>query len=96
MHVPYRMCVACRRRATKEELIRVVLVMGRAMWDESGGLPGRGAYVCRSPVCIANAFKTNSLTKALRCQGKDIGLDLLEDRLLTASARGVSDGQARL
>jgi predicted RNA-binding protein YlxR (DUF448 family) len=51
-HVPLRMCVACRKRRPKGELLRVVLTEGGFLLDPTGKLPGRGAYVCPdSPDC---------------------------------------------
>ncbi|WP_234554911.1 YlxR family protein [Thermus caliditerrae] len=51
-HVPIRMCVACRRRRPKGELLRILLTADGFQLDPSGKLPGRGAYVCPdSPEC---------------------------------------------
>ena len=53
-HVPERMCVACRRRRPKRELLRVVLTPEGPVIDPSGKKPGRGAYVCPDqPECWA-------------------------------------------
>ncbi len=45
-HVPVRMCVVCRRRRPKHELLRIVVTPEGFVLDESGKKPGRGAYVC--------------------------------------------------
>ncbi|MFN4070324.1 MAG: YlxR family protein [Thermus caldifontis] len=51
-HVPIRMCVACRRRRPKGELLRILLVPEGFRLDPTGKLPGRGAYVCPdNPEC---------------------------------------------
>jgi len=51
-HVPIRMCVVCRRRRPKRELLRIVRTPEGFILDESGKLPGRGAYVCPdNPAC---------------------------------------------
>lgn len=53
-HVPERMCVACRKRRPKRELLRVVLTPEGPVIDPSGKKPGRGAYVCPDqPECWA-------------------------------------------
>ncbi|WP_276955790.1 YlxR family protein [Allomeiothermus silvanus] len=53
-HVPQRMCVACRARRPKRELLRIVLTEGGPVLDPSGRRPGRGAYVCPdNPECWA-------------------------------------------
>ena len=51
-HIPVRMCVACRERESKHELIR----MGE----------GRGAYVHDNSDCIVTALKKRSFNRALR------------------------------
>ncbi|HEU4742006.1 MAG TPA: YlxR family protein [Meiothermus sp.] len=53
-HVPQRMCVACRTRRPKLELLRIVLTEQGPVIDPSGRRPGRGAYVCPDkPECWA-------------------------------------------
>ncbi|TBH21539.1 YlxR family protein [Thermus thermamylovorans] len=43
---PIRMCVACRKRRPKGELLRFLLTADGFRIDPTGKLPGRGAYVC--------------------------------------------------
>jgi len=51
-HEPVRMCVVCRRRRPKRELLRIVRTPEGFILDDSGKLPGRGAYVCPdNPAC---------------------------------------------
>ena len=45
-HVPIRMCVACRRRRPKGELLRILVTEEGFVIDPSGKRPGRGSYVC--------------------------------------------------
>ncbi|WP_093396071.1 YlxR family protein [Thermodesulforhabdus norvegica] len=64
-HRPVRMCVVCRERRYKDELIRLAVDEdGMVVVDSEGRMPGRGAYVC--PGCVdylkwgktlINAFK---------------------------------------
>lgn len=56
-HVPFRMCVGCRRRREKGEMIRFVQ-------DASGGIlignknaQGRGFYLCLELACLNAARK---------------------------------------
>ncbi|MFN3368102.1 MAG: YlxR family protein [Thermus sp.] len=50
--LPIRMCVACRRRRPKGELLRILLMPEGFRLDPTGKLPGRGAYVCPdNPEC---------------------------------------------
>jgi hypothetical protein len=53
-HIPQRMCVACRERENKSDLLR----LGE----------GRGAYVHDTPDCIVAAIKKRSFDRALRCK----------------------------
>ncbi len=49
----------------KKELIRVVRSPeGTVSLDFKGKLPGRGAYVCPNPACLARARKARALERA--------------------------------
>jgi len=53
----------------KKELIRVVRSPeGAVSLDLKGKLPGRGAYVCPDPACLAKARKSRSLERAFSAQ----------------------------
>ena len=63
--IPMRQCVGCREMKPKKELIRVVRSPeGAVSLDFRGKLPGRGAYVCPDPACLAKARKTKALERA--------------------------------
>ena len=67
--IPQRMCVSCRVRRNKADLIRVVLMPdGQAMIDPSGKKPGRGAYVCRKKDCLAQAVKAHRFDRGLKTE----------------------------
>jgi hypothetical protein len=61
--------VVCRQVKAKRELVRIVHGLdGRIHVDETGKMPGRGAYLCRERSCwekemggarLAHALKTN-------------------------------------
>ncbi len=60
-----RQCVGCREMKPKKELIRVVRSPeGAVSLDFKGKLPGRGAYVCPDPACLAKARKSKALERA--------------------------------
>ena len=65
-HEPERSCVGCRTRARKAELLRVARTPGGVRVDPHGTAPGRGAYVHRDPVCVAEALRKGAFTSALR------------------------------
>ena len=60
-----RQCVGCREMKPKKDLIRVVKSPeGQVSLDFRGKLPGRGAYVCPDPACLARARKSRALERA--------------------------------
>jgi hypothetical protein len=66
-HIPERMCIACRAKRPKRELVRVICsAEGHIIVDETGKRPGRGAYLCRRRECWELALKRASLNRALR------------------------------
>jgi len=65
-HTPERMCVGCRRRAAKPDLLRVVAAGGACVPDPLGRLLGRGAYVHPDPACLALAERRRAWSRALR------------------------------
>lgn len=90
-HIPLRMCVACRARRPKRELLRIVLTQGGPVIDPSGKKPGRGAYICPdSPGCWAEkklrrfaGAEAGSLSQALGAL-----LGPLEDGLTAQKTQG--------
>ncbi|MBL3688819.1 YlxR family protein [Leucobacter chromiireducens] len=77
-----RTCVACRKRAPRTELLRVVVHEGRLCVDDRAVLPGRGAWVHPLAQCLDQAVKRGAFPRALRASGKpDAGP--LENRLKT-------------
>lgn len=70
--IPMRQCVGCREMKPKKELIRVVRSPeGQVSLDFKGKLPGRGAYLCPDPACLARAKKSRALERALSAQLPD-------------------------
>jgi len=66
--VPQRMCVGCGQLKAKKELIRIVRTPEGVIeldTSPSGKRPGRGAYLCRNPECLAKAVKGKRLERAL-------------------------------
>ena len=64
-----RMCIVCRERSDKKELVRVVKNKnGEIFLDKSGKANGRGAYVCKSKECFDKLKKTRALNRAFKCE----------------------------
>jgi len=69
MACPLRTCLGCGNKASKVELVRLVLSDGVLVLDEKGVLPGRGAYCCRNRGCSHRLVKQRKkLAWALRYQ----------------------------
>ena len=67
--IPLRQCLGCREMKPKRELIRVVRSPeGEVSLDFGGKKPGRGAYVCPSPECLARVRKSRALERAFSAQ----------------------------
>ena len=79
---PMRMCVGCRERAPKKELIRVVRTPeGGLLLDARDKAPGRGAYICRKAECLQKARKSRALERMLNITISPEAYDELEDAL---------------
>ncbi len=66
MEKPYRMCMVCRERKPKNELVRIVKNQNGIKIDETGKVDGRGAYICKEGNCCDKLLKTKSLNKTFR------------------------------
>ena len=52
--IPARQCIGCMTSRPKKELVRVVRApSGEIRIDPVGKKPGRGAYLCPDPACLA-------------------------------------------
>ncbi|MBI5561600.1 MAG: YlxR family protein [Deltaproteobacteria bacterium] len=79
-----RTCVGCRRVAAKSGLVRFAAPDGVLKPDIKGRLPGRGAYVCRSEACLAEALrKKDAFARALRRKVSAPPAEELEEALKT-------------
>jgi uncharacterized protein len=67
---PVRTCVGCRRRAAKQDLLRVVAQdLGTGLQvvpDPAGRASGRGAYLHPTTGCLDQAVRRRVFTRALR------------------------------
>ena len=65
---PQRSCVSCRTVRDKNDLLRVVLTPeGNVVYDPTGKLAGRGAYLCPNEECITTELKKAAkLSRGLR------------------------------
>ncbi len=77
--IPLRMCVGCRARSNKQDLIRIVRTPEQEVEvDPTGKRAGRGAYICPSVECLRKAVKSHALERALNVKINAEVLTLLE------------------
>lgn len=73
---PVRQCLGCNEHKEKTELIRVVRAPdGSVSLDFTGKKSGRGAYLCRSVVCLRKVRKSGRLAHSL---GTEIPAEVFE------------------
>ena len=75
-HKPQRMCVACRQSQDKKNLVRLVRTPEGVFVDETGKMPGRGAYLHADPICWESGVN-KFLQKALRTTYREEDLERL-------------------
>jgi predicted RNA-binding protein YlxR (DUF448 family) len=69
------MCVGCRERAAKSDLLRLVVIEGHVVPDPRGRLPGRGASIHPDLGCLELAERRRAFPRAFRLAGPlDLGM----------------------
>jgi len=91
-HKPQRMCVACRQSQDKKTLVRLVRTPEGVFVDETGRLPGRGAYLHADPSCWESGMKKH-LQKALRTTFSEEDLERLGAYLDSMAVDSETDEQ---
>lgn len=61
-----RKCVACRQTNQQNAMLRLARVNGEYMFDEKNKIGGRGAYVCKTNICIQNTIKKKLFNRAFK------------------------------
>lgn len=74
---PVRTCVACRVRAPRSLLLRVVARDGELIPDERAVFPGRGAWVHDTGACVNTGIRRRAFGRALRVTGNLDGQALI-------------------
>ena len=86
--MPIRTCIGCRGKFPKKDLLRFVRdAAGNLQTDLTGGLPGRGAYVCQSQACINITFKSQKINTHLRSNFSRQVIDSFKQELLSLVSR---------
>ncbi len=66
VHVPHRMCVACRSVRPQRALLRLSLDAVGRVTVNARGWAGRTAYACPAPACLEGALRRQALARAFR------------------------------
>ena len=61
-----RMCISCRVRKNKEELLRIVSKNKMPMIDVSQKENTRGMYICNNNECINRLLKSKDISKCVK------------------------------
>ncbi len=81
---PQRMCVSCRERHDKKDLLRIVLTPeGEIKYDPTGRTAGRGSYLCKKEDCVLRELKAHRLSKGLRHNVSDEELETMAKEILS-------------
>lgn len=87
--IPLRMCVGCRARNDKRNLLRVVRTPEQEIiLDPTGKRAGRGAYICPRVECLRKAIKSRALERALGMGLTPEVIAALEERLNQGKENG--------
>ena len=64
-NIPFRKCIGCGEMKEKTSLLRIAKNKdGAIIVDETGKLPGRGAYLCKDLSCFQKAVKGKGLDRS--------------------------------
>jgi len=64
-----RMCCVCRTRIDKTYMLRIVKTRDNKFFvDGTGKADGRGAYICKSSVCVTKGIKARAFNRSFKCQ----------------------------
>ncbi len=85
--IPTRTCVVCREKRERQDLLRIVKTPeGKIIFDATGRIDGRGAYVCRVADHIgagrrSGGIDRGKLENALKVEIDDSTVKLLSDAI---------------
>ena len=93
--IPARQCIGCMTSRPKKELVRVVRAPSSEISiDPVGKKPGRGAYLCPDPACLAKAKKKKALERCFEQPVPAEVYDALAEQLAGAAKEAEQNGKA--
>lgn len=63
---PERTCAVCRKKASKDQFIKIVRAGGEIKIDREQKINGRGMYICKDGDCIVKAVKTKAVNRVFK------------------------------
>lgn len=82
---PIRSCIGCRKTDSPSNLLRMVLVDGKVIFDQRQIAPGRGAWVHRK--CLKLAIDRQALKWAFRLSSMPDVTDLQKELITEMDAK---------
>lgn len=80
--VPMRQCVGCRELSNKKDLMRILKTPdNNVIFDDTGRMNGRGAYICPSVECLKKARRTKAIERSLDISIPDEVYDAIERQM---------------
>ena len=80
--VPMRQCVGCRELRNKKDLMRILKTPdNNVIFDDTGRMNGRGAYICPSVECLKKARRTKAIERSLDISIPDEVYDAIERQM---------------
>lgn len=80
--VPMRQCVGCRELKNKKDLMRILKTPdNNVIFDDTGRMNGRGAYICPSVECLKKARRTKAIERSLDISIPDEVYDAIERQM---------------
>lgn len=84
-----RTCVGCGNESSKRALLRVVRTPdGAVVYDQTGRVNGRGAYICCDRECIKLARKKKAFSRVLKVEVSVEIYDKLDEICAASESNG--------
>ena len=81
--LPTRRCTGCGEHFPKTQLVRILRTPeGEIKLDITGKLSGRGAYICKSIICLKKARRAMRIEHSLECKIPEEIYESIEAQLI--------------
>jgi len=75
-HIPIRMCIGCRKRKKKQEMVRFTRKADGTVWfDEGKKESARGFYLCPDLICLRMAKRDRKVGQVLETARLPLSFD---------------------